>query len=258
MRVPVKPLADAYYQGLAETYGLQALPGAAPDLRAAERAALARAAALGLHERSARLLAASSRHLPGPEPDLYVGPLFGIAPAATIAVGGRPAVAVGADRFYPAADRTQYPRRFYHPDELAEMVPHEAAHAARMEALALPPTPRLLTLLEMAMLEGTALLCADSLLGRRTLPSFLPEAQIAWHERHRPQVLREAEQQWESGGMAAFVRWFGEAAPVSGYWVGYDLCRTYQQRFGSIPLTVPSRLILACLRSPAQPDTRRA
>lgn len=210
-------------------------------------AALRQAAALDLTERASHLLGHVAEHLPGPEPDLYVGPLFGIAPAATIAVGGRPAIAIGADLFHPLANRQQFPRQAYHPDELEEMIPHEAAHVVRMESLSLPPTPRDLSLLDMVMLEGTALTFSDLLLGRRTLATFLDPHTLHLHEQRQPQILAAASQEWECAGMPAFLRWFGVGSFPSGYYVGEALCQAYWHRFGTVPLTVPSQAILASL-----------
>lgn len=237
--MPLRPITDAYFRGLEDTYGFAVPRQSGP--------ALARASDLDLERRSARLLSEVSLRLPGPEPDLYVGPLFGMAPAATIAVEGRPAIAIGADKFDADADRTSFPRRAYHPDELVEMIPHEAAHVVRMQALGLPPTPRALSLLDMALLEGTALLFTDLLVGKMTLSTFLPPPVIEAHRAREPQVLSAAAREWNTGGMPAFLRWFSEGAWPNGYYIGYALCRRYYERYGHVPVTTPSTAILAAV-----------
>lgn len=247
--MPLRPLSEAYFRGLEETYGFPVPRSAGP--------ALVQAAAMHLPDRALRLLQQVSHRLPGPEPDLFVGPLFGIGPATTIAVEGRPAIAVGADKFDPRADRSVFPRRFYHPDELEEMLPHEAAHVVRMRALDLPPTPRRLSLLDMVMLEGTALVFTDSLVGRRTLDTFLSPELMRLHARHERQVLDHIADHFHTGGMDAFLRWFGQGAWPSGYYAGYALCRDYLIRTGAVPVTLPSRAILASLQPSALPDSPR-
>lgn len=246
---------EPYFAGLWETYGPELLgPGFPGALVAAGGAAVAsqllRVAPLGWEEAAAALLSLTFRHLPGPAPDLYLGTLFGMAPAATIGVQGRPAIALGLERFDPLASREPPPRTFFAPEELADMVPHEAAHAIRMQALTLPPSPRVLPLAEMLLLEGTALLFTDALLGRETLPGFMPAADLARHQAMAPHLARLVAPDLDRAGPDVFARYFSPAAPVSGYYVGLELCRRYCQATGIHPadlVTVPTRTVLGAL-----------
>lgn len=209
--------------------------------------ALRPAAGYGLEETCAHWLAESARMLKAEPPDLYLGTLLFTAPAATINVDGAPAIALGLERF-----RTQPPahgpKHWYHPSEAVEMVPHEAAHSVRMRALGLPPTPRHLRLVDMVMLEGTALTFADHMLGRMTLATFMPAEQLAWHQAHDAEARRVAAAEFPAGGMDVFRRYFSRDSRVSGYYVGYTLCREYLQRYGpdlvTELVTMPSDLIL--------------
>ncbi|MEW8979025.1 MAG: DUF2268 domain-containing putative Zn-dependent protease [Symbiobacterium sp.] len=226
----------AYFDGLAETYGPAlldpgGLPGTVSRLAPALHRALRPAPSYDMERRAGEILDALRPLLPGPLPPLYLATLFFAAPAATIAVGGRPAIALGLERFSPAPPPG--PKYWYHPDEVVEMLPHEAAHAVRMEALGLPPTPRRLTLLDMVMLEGTALLFTDLLLGRETLATFMDPLRLAWHRAHDAEAVAAAARDFGAAGMPVFLRYFSREAPISGYWVGYSLCRRYLDRFGT-------------------------
>jgi len=241
-----------FFDGLAETYG-QDLFGAGrlPGLVAAQApalyAALLPAPLYSMEARAGAILEAIRPLLPGPPPDLYLGTLFFMAPAATLSVGGRPAIALGMERFSPSPPPA--PQKFwYHPDEAALILPHEAAHAARMQALGLPPTPRRLSLLDMVMLEGTALLFTDLLLGKESLATFMPAGRLAWHKANDGQVVAAAALEFADEGMGVFTRYFAPEAPVSGYYVGYSLCRRFIDRYGPGAmrelLTLPSAEIL--------------
>lgn len=228
---------QAYFDGLTETYGPdlfgpQGLAGAVASAAPSLHQALRPAPSYLMEERAAALLEAIRPYLPGRVPDLYLGTLFFLAPAATLSVGGRPAIALGLERFSPNPPPTGE-KYWYHPDEAVEMLPHEAAHAVRMEALGLPPSPRRLSLLDMAMLEGTALLFTDLLLGKETLATFMPAERLAWHKAHDQEVLAAIWPNLGLGGMELFTRYFGAGAPVSGYYAGYSLCRKYIDRYGA-------------------------
>ncbi|MFO7171431.1 MAG: DUF2268 domain-containing putative Zn-dependent protease [Bacillota bacterium] len=214
----------------------------------AARARIRRCAGAGWEDRAAALLRAAHRHLPGPAPVCYLGTLLGLGPAATLSRGGEPVIAVGLERFDPAARPEPPPRSLYHPGELEGMLPHEAAHVARFRALGLPPTPRHLSLAEMLLLEGTALLFTDWLLGRETLPSFLPVRDLARVAGTWPLLLRAIEPELGERGMSIFTRYFGTGAPVSGYALGLALARRYQAATGANPVAVlltPTEQILA-------------
>ncbi len=251
----ISPSSIALMQGLDETYGPESFGpggalGALQRQGPALRQALGAASAYGLEGLSTHWLGKVAPLLPGAPPDLYLGTLLFTAPAATISVGGRPALALGLERFHPTAPAGE-PKFFYRPQEAEEMVPHEAAHAARMQALGLPPTPRRLSLLDMVMLEGTALTFADLLLGRETLATFMPKGQLQWHRHHDREVRAAAAADFGRSGMDAFHRYFGVNSPVSGYYVGYSLCSEFLQRFGpgSIRslIAMPSQQILETL-----------
>lgn len=247
-----------FFSGLWETYGSdlfgpslpRSLQAAGPSLAGALQAA----SHLGLEERAATLLAQSAALLPGPSPDCYLGTLLFTGPAATVGIGGAPVVVVGMERF-TAHPPVGGPKQYYHPAELAEMIPHEAAHVARGGALHLPMSPRGLSLLEMCMLEGTALHFADSLVGRQTLATFMPAERIAWHESNREPIRQWVQGHWRESGFPTFKRYFGSEADLSGYWIGYDLCRRYLEACGQAALgaliTMPSAMVLARLGDPA-------
>lgn len=244
-----------YLSGLDETYGPEAFGpgGAAGALQRqgpALRRALGPAPSFGLEAYCAALLDAIAPLLPGALPDLYLATLLFCAPAATLSVGGKPALALGLERFRPAPPETG-PKYWYHPREAEEMVPHEAAHAARMQVLRLAPTPRRLSLLEMVMLEGTALTFTDLLLGRETLATFMDPARLAWHRAHDQAVREAAAADFAITGMEIFRRYFSAGAPVSGYYAGYSLCREYLDRHGAGAISqlvaMPSAGILAAL-----------
>lgn len=186
-------------------------------------------------------------HWVAPWPDVWLAPLLFLAPGATLSIDGRPAIAIGLDRFGPGPPHAP-PRGLYHPAELTEIVPHEAAHAVRMAALGLPPTPRALTLAEMIVLEGTALCYTDALVGRPTVTSFLPATACAWHETHAPALWDRVARDLSLAGMAAFHRYFGADNPISGYYMGWWLCRRCIARSGRSPadlVVMPTEQILA-------------
>lgn len=214
-----------------ETFGPAGVPGTLERLAGPLLGALAPAAGYGLEESARSLLRAVTPLLPGRSADLYLGTLLFIAPAGTISVGGRPAIAVGLERFHPTPPQGGE-KRWYHPAEIVEMIPHEAAHAARMQVLGLPPTPRGLSLLDMIMLEGTALTFTDQLVGRETLATFMPADRLAWHRAHDGAVRASAAAEYAAVGMEPFRRYFTATAPVSGYYLGYSLCRQYLDRYG--------------------------
>jgi hypothetical protein len=227
----------AYFEGLADTYGRElygptGLQGTIEMASPMLRQALAPAATYGMEERAQRLMDVTAPLLPGSQPNLYLGTLLFMAPAATISVLKRPAMALGLERFHPNPPATGE-KYLYHPDEVAEMIPHEAAHAARMQVLNLPPTPRQLSLLEMIMLEGTALTFTDLLLGKQTLSTFMPPERMAWHEANEQQVRATAAAEFGATGMEPFMKYFAQHSPVSGYYAGYSYCREYLQRYGA-------------------------
>jgi hypothetical protein len=246
-----------FFGGLWETYGPElfgpSLPQALQALRPSLTGALQGAATLGLEQSAEVLLEQAGARLPGPAPECYLGTLLFTGPAATVGIGGAPAIVVGMERFTAQPPAGQ-PKQYYYPAELAEMIPHEAAHVARMGALDLPLSPKFLSLLEMCMLEGTALHFADSLVGRPTLATFMPAERIAWHEANREAVRQWVAGRWREGGLGAFQDYFGSDANLSGYWIGYDLCRRYLDRYGRDSLgeliTMPSSLVLTRLDDP--------
>lgn len=247
-----------YFGGLWETYGPElfgpSLPGSLQAIGPVLTGALQGATLLGLEERAEALLSQSAALLPGPSPDCYLGTLLFTGPAATVGLGGAPVIVVGMERF-TAQPPVGGPKQFYHAAELAEMIPHEAAHVARGQALQLAMSPRNLSLLEMCMLEGTALHFADSLVGRQTLATFMPAERIAWHEANREPIRQWVRGQWRESGFPTFRRYFGSEADLSGYWIGYDLCRRYLEACGPDSLgsliTMPSAAVLARLGDPA-------
>lgn len=227
----------AFFEGLLETYGSdmygeRGLPGAVEMAAPMLQQALAPAAAYHMEERCHRLLETAAPLLPGITPNLYLGTLLSMAPAATLSVLHRPAMALGLERFHPNPPPSDE-KLLYHPDEVAEMIPHEAAHAARMQVLGLPPTPRRLSLLDMVMLEGTALTFTDLLLGRQTLATFMPPPQMAWHQAHEPEARAAAAADFAATGMDPFLKYFSHHSPVSGYYVGYSYCRDYLRKYGA-------------------------
>lgn len=234
-----------------EVYGLGGAPGALARAWLPAIGQIARVGGNWWEASVAALLDLVHRYLPPPPPDVYLGTLLFLAPAATLSLQGRPVVAVGMERFDPVyPPGMPPPRGLYHPSEIVEMLPHEAAHVARMRALDLSPSPRHLTLADMVLLEGTALLFTDWLLGRETLPTFMPAAEIARHraqEAAHREVVRAA---LTERGMPAFLRFFQANAPVSGYYVGLSLCREYCARTGVTPdrlVRAPTREILAAV-----------
>lgn len=246
----------AYFEGLVATYGEEtfgkgglrgAIERAAPMLREQLR----HTHTLGLEGEAQRWLEIVAPRLSWTPPNIYVGTLLYTAPAATIAVLGRPAMALGVERFQ-AAPAPGEPKYWYTPSELAEIIPHEAAHVARMQALNLPATPRQLSLLDMVMLEGTALTFTDLLLGRPTLATFMPPDQLAWHQANDAAIRSAVAQDFARDGMEVFFKYFTSGAPVSGYWVGYSLCAEWLRKHGTEQIGrlvgLPSAVILEGLR----------
>lgn len=247
----------AFFEGLVETYGEEtfgegglrgAIEQAAPRLREQLR----HAHALGLESETQRWLEIVSPRLSWTPPNIYVGTLLYTAPAATIAVLGRPAVALGVERFQPGPVSAPGEGKYWYiPSEISEMIPHEAAHVARMQALALPATPRRLSLLDMVMLEGTALTFTDLLIGRPTLATFMPPELLAWHQANDTAIRAAVAQDFAREGMEVFLKYFTAGAPVSGYWVGYSLCAEWLRKYGTDQVgrlvTLPAAAIMADL-----------
>jgi uncharacterized protein YjaZ len=121
-----------------------------------------------------------------------------------------------------------------------------------MQVLKLPPTPRRLTLLDMAMLEGTALTFTDLLLGRQTLATFLPADRLAWHRANDAYIRQAVLPDLAKSGMETFLRYFGADSPISGYYVGYSYCCDWLNRHGFDRVrdlvALPSHEILRTLR----------
>ncbi|HLN64982.1 MAG TPA: DUF2268 domain-containing putative Zn-dependent protease [Symbiobacteriaceae bacterium] len=232
-------------------FGPDGLRGAMEKAAPALKAMLRHAPGYGLEAATARLMAQVEPLLPGTAPNVYLGTLLFMAPAATLGVLGRPAVALGLERFHPGPPPHQ-PKYWYHPAEVVEMLPHEAAHVARMQVLKLPPTPRRLTLLDMAMLEGTALTFTDLLLGRQTLATFLPADRLAWHRANDAYIRQAVLPDLAKSGMETFLRYFGADSPISGYYVGYSYCCDWLNRHGFDRVrdlvALPSHEILRTLR----------
>jgi hypothetical protein len=249
----------AYFEGLVATYGEEsfgegglrgAIERAAPQLREQLR----HAHALGLEGEAQRWLEVVAPRLTWTLPNIYVGTLLYTAPAATLSVLGRPAIALGVERFQPGTPTSPAPgqtKYWYAPAEIAEMIPHEAAHVARMQALELSASPRKLSLLDMVMLEGTALTFTDLLVGRPTLATFMPPQQLAWHQANDAAIREAVAQEYAREGMEVFTKYFTTGAPVSGYWVGYSLCAEWLRRHGTDQIGrlvgLPSAEILAGL-----------
>ena len=96
----------ADFDGLADTYGpllldRGGLPGILAGQAPALRQALRPAPGYRMEERVRSIMTRGPR-LPGPLPRVFLATLFFAAPAATIAVEGRPAIALGLERFSPA------------------------------------------------------------------------------------------------------------------------------------------------------------
>lgn len=251
-----------YFDGLIATYGEDAF-GPGGLRRAVESAGAAARQAIQVlfaeggdpEPLAEHLLEGCLPLLPGISPRVYLGTLFFLAPAATLDIGGQPAIAVGLERFTagdPPPAPPGYPGRFfYRLTELEEMIPHEACHVARMQALSLPLTPRRLSLRDMILLEGTALVFTDRLVGRETLRTFMPAESFRVHRSRDAEVRRLAAADFDQVGMSAFLRYFSPLSPVSGYYVGFSLCREYLDRFGEDRLTelvtLPSDEVLARL-----------
>lgn len=242
----------AYFEGLAATYGDDlfgpeglrgAVERAAPNLRECLR----HGPEFGLEARAQYWLEQVDPLLPWTAPNIYLGTLLFTGPAATISVLGRPAIALGVERFHPTPPQTGA-KYWYHPTELAEIIPHESAHVARMQVLNLPASPRALSLLDMVMLEGTALVFSDQLLGRQTLATFLPPERFAWHQAHDAAVRAAVAPDFGKAGMEMFLKYFATDSPVSGYYIGWSLCRDWLRRHGPDQmrhlLTLPAQAIL--------------
>ena len=190
----------------------------------------------------------------GDPPDCYLGTLFGLAPAAAITVRGRPSMVIGLERFVPGDDPDPGATpeaatgRTYHLADLAEMIPHEAAHAARSQALRLSLTPTRLALLDLLLLEGTALWYTDARLGKLTLLSFLPRAAWERHQAREEQLLSTLVPTLAERGASVFRRHFAGDCTANGYYLGWAICRRYLERQGgdaTAMTTVPSADILA-------------
>ncbi|HEY8346527.1 MAG TPA: DUF2268 domain-containing putative Zn-dependent protease [Symbiobacteriaceae bacterium] len=227
----------AFFEGLSATYGPEVfgpggLPAAVEQLAPILRAALEPASSYQMEEYVQKLLDQVTPLLPGIPSNVYLGVLFFLSPAATLSILERPAIALGLERFHPSPPPGPF-KYWYHPREAEEMIPHEAAHVARMQVLKLPPTPRKLTLLDMVMLEGTALVFTDLLLGRTTLTTFMPAEQFAWHQANDQYVRAVVASEFHTGGMEAYLRYFSMYSPISGYYVGYSICREYLERYGN-------------------------
>ncbi|HYF92735.1 MAG TPA: DUF2268 domain-containing putative Zn-dependent protease [Symbiobacteriaceae bacterium] len=245
----------AYFEGLSATYGADffgagGLPAAVERAAPALRESLRHAPQYGLEAGAQQWLERVDPLLPWSAPNFYLGTLFFTAPAATVGILGRPSITLGVERFHPSPPQTGA-KYWYHPAEIAEMVPHEAAHVARMQALGLPPTPRRLSLLDMVMLEGTALTFTDLLLGRQTLATFLPADHLAWHRANDDAVRAAAAAEFDREGMEIFRKYFSAGAPVSGYYVGYSICCDWLRQHGPGQMrnlvALPSRTILQTL-----------
>lgn len=250
-----------YFEGITQTWGEEmlgpgGLQGAVQRHGPAMLQRLTRLDIEAVGRTAAAWLERSLPLLPGPAPDLYVGVLFFTCPACTLSVAGRPAVAVGAERLTPdrPVRRAGY-RLDFTVAELAEMVPHEACHAARLQALGLSGRIAELSLLDMLWLEGTALVFTDRLLGRppdrSTLHTLLPAAVLAEHARNDDAVCRRALDASERRGLDALIAFFSPGAPVSGYYVGRRLVQRYLAAHGEDSLaeliTLPSAAATARL-----------
>ncbi len=243
---------------LEQTYGAALFgPGGLEATLVGQRTHLSQALGpapnLGLEALVEHSLAGVAPLLPGAKaPDVYLSTLVFTAPAATLCMAGNPTIVLGMERFSPEADSLNpgrgRPPHWFHPDQVVEMVPHEAAHVVRMQALDLPLTPRQLSLLEMVMLEGTALCFTDDLLRRKTLESFLPARAITQHRANERQMRHAVLTRMHQIGMAAFTAFFASDSPISGYYVGQSLCREYLRRNPGTSsanlLTLPSQVIL--------------
>lgn len=180
----------------------------------------------------------------GEPPDLYIGTLFGLAPAAALMVGGRPSVAVGLERFVPdgvpdpAATPDAAASRTYHLADLAEIIPHESCHVARSRLLQQPLAPTRLPLLDLILMEGTALWYSDSRLGRQTILTFLPQADWERHQAQEEQMLQAVTPDLQRSGAAIFRRHFAAPALVNGYYLGWSVCRRYLERQGGDPVSL--------------------
>jgi hypothetical protein len=247
----------AYFEGLVATYGEEmfgegGLRGAVEQAAPGLREQLRHAHTLGLEGEAQRWLEFVTPRLTWTPPNIYVGTLLFTAPAATLSVLGRPAIALGVERFQPGPVQAPGEEKYwYSPAELVEIIPHEAAHVARMQALKLPATPRQLSLLDMVMLEGTALTFTDLLLGRTTLATFMAPEQLAWHQANDGAIRAAVAQDFTREGMEVFLKYFSAEAPVSGYWVGYSLCAEWLRKHGTDQIgrlvALPSSEILAGL-----------
>lgn len=190
----------------------------------------------------------------GALPDCYLGTLFGLAPAAALHIGGRPGMLIGLERFLPGdtPDPTATPeaaaRRTYHLSDLAEMIPHEACHVARARLLGQHLAPTHLPLLDLIMLEGTALWFTDARLGRQTLLTFLPQQEWERHQANEAELLAALRPHLGESGSAVFRRHFADGAAINGYYAGWAVCRRYLERQASDPVALtglPSTAIWA-------------
>lgn len=170
-------------------------------------------AALAAHARCVAALGHGEETQGDLDFDVYLGFGFHVAPASSLIVGGRPAIALHVEHPRCRAESTP------------TLVAHEFAHCARAATLALPLSPAELPLGEMLAYEGTAALFADAVLGADTLGQMMPPGEREWHEAHADAVIAAARAEWDRRGRATAMRWFGVGARPSGYWVGERLCR---------------------------------
>lgn len=233
------------WEGMQETFGPALLgPGGVQQLvrhvGPAVRTAignLAAAHAGAPEQHCADLLAQTWPSEWGAAPDCYVATLFGLGPAATLSVQGQPALAIGLERFVPdgtpeGVDPELGPARAYRLADLAEMIPHEGCHVARFRMLGLAPIPHRLPLLELIALEGTALWFSDERLGRQTLRSFMPTGEWERHQRAEVELLQSVVPRLGESGPQVYLGHFSALAPVSGYYLGWAICRRFLERQG--------------------------
>lgn len=152
--------------------------------------------------------------------DVYVGFGFGVAPASSLLVEGRPAIALHFEH-------SQCRREL-----LQTMVAHEFGHCARAAALDLSLSPAELTLAEMVAYEGTATCFADAVLGEDTLAPMMTESDRRWHEQHEQAVRDAFARERDASGMATALRWFAAGGRPSGYWLGARMCAAWLAKEG--------------------------
>lgn len=148
--------------------------------------------------------------------DVYVGFGFGAAPATSLLVGGRPAIAL----------HFEHPQ--CRPELLETLVTHEFAHCARSAALGLPLSPAELGLADMIAYEGTAARFADAVLGLDTLGQMMSADDRRWHEENEAAVRAAFQAERDGKGMRVALRWFSAGGRPSGYWLGARLCDAWR------------------------------